>query len=109
VPPGSLPLGELSGLSEPLEIFRFDLPAFRHPDREHRQVEIGFTIDGLAQGFMQWNWMSFGDGITFENRPPLKSCWSPMVHLFPEALAVREGDLLCLNVGHDQANIMIWP
>ncbi len=101
--------GLFNAYSEPLEIFRFDLHALHHPDREHRQVEIAVTRDGLAQGFMQWNWMSFGDGITFENRPPLKSCWWPVIHPFPEALAVREGDLLCLNAEHDQANIMIWP
>jgi hypothetical protein len=101
--------GHCDAYSEPVEIFRFDLNASRHPDREHKQVEIAITKDGLVQGFMRWNWMSFGDGIVFENRPPLESCWAPVIHLFPEALAVREGDLLCLNAEHDQANIMIWP
>jgi len=101
--------GRFKAYSDSLKIFRFDLNAVGHPDRENRQVEITVTRDGLAQGFMQWNWMDFGDGITFENRPPLKSHWWPVIHLFPESLAVREGDLLCLHAEHDQTSIMIWP
>ena len=101
--------GRFKAYSDSLKIFRFDLNAVGHPDRENRQVEITVTRDGLAQGFMQWNWMDFGDGITFENRPPLKSHWWPVIHLFPESLAVREGDLLCLHAEHDQTRIMIWP
>jgi type II protein arginine methyltransferase len=101
--------GKFDAYSEPMEIFRFDLNTARHPDREHRLLEIAATRDGLAQGFMQWNWMDFGDGIIFENRPPLKSCWAPVVHLFPQARAVRAGDILRLHAEHDQAQIMIWP
>ena len=101
--------GRFEAYSEPQEIFRFDLNAVSHPDREHRLLEIAVTRDGLAQGFMQWNWMDFGDGITFENRPPLKSCWWPVIHTFPGELAVREGDLLYLHAEHDQTNIMVWP
>jgi predicted nicotinamide N-methyase len=101
--------GHFDAYSEPVEVFRFDLNASRHPDRERRRVEIDVTKDGLVQGFMQWNWMDFGDGIVFENRPPLESCWVPVIHLFPEAISVRKGDLLCLAAEHDQVNIMIWP
>jgi protein-L-isoaspartate O-methyltransferase len=101
--------GHFDAYSEPLEIFHFDLNATRHPDREHRQVEITVTRDGQVQGFMQWNWVSFGNGITLENRPPLKSSWWPVIHLFPETLAVHKGDRLWLNVEHDQSLIMVWP
>ncbi|AEB08803.1 50S ribosomal protein L11 methyltransferase [Desulfobacca acetoxidans] len=101
--------GLFEALSEPLEIFRFDLRAVRYPDREHRRLEVAVTQNGLAQGFMQWNRLNFGDDLTFENRPPLKSCWWPVIHLFPEELPVRQGDLVCLNAEHDQASIMIWP
>jgi type II protein arginine methyltransferase len=101
--------GLFEAYSDPVEIFSFDLSALRHPDREHRKLEIAATRSGLAQGFMQWNWMDFGGGITFENRPPLKSCWWPIIHTFPEALAVNQGDCIRLHAEHDQANILIWP
>jgi len=101
--------GRFDAYSEPVEIFRFDLNAFQQPDRGHQQMEIAVTRDGTVQGFMQWLWMDFGGGITFENRPPLKSVWWPVVHLFPEEVSVREGDLLCLTAQHDQERLMIWP
>lgn len=102
--------GQFEAYSEPVEIFRFDLHAANHPDREIRRLEVEATETGDVQGFMQWNWMDFGGGITFENRPPLKSCWWPVIHLFPEeGLAVRKGDIFSLHAEHDQARLMIWP
>jgi hypothetical protein len=101
--------GRFDAYSEPVEIFRFDLNALHHPDGGHLQMEIAATRDGTVQGFMQWLWMDFGGGIAFENRPPLKSHWWPVIHPFPQEMAVREGDLLCLTAQHDQERIMLWP
>jgi hypothetical protein len=101
--------GRFDAYSEPVEIFHFDLNALDHPERGHLAMEIVVTRDGLVQGFMQWIWMDFGGGITFENPPHQESHWWPVIHLFPEEMAVRAGHLICLTAEHDQRQIMIWP
>ena len=101
--------GEFVAHSDPIEVFRFDLKSSHHPERESRQLQVDVTQGGVVQGFMQWNWMDFGAGITLENCPPLKSCWWPIVHLFSEEIKVTTGEFLSLTVEHDQERVMIYP
>jgi type II protein arginine methyltransferase len=100
--------GRFDAFSETVELFQFDLKAGTYQERERRDLALPIIRAGEVQGFMQWNWMDFGAGLIFENRPPRASCWVPVIHLFPQGLAVQPGEVMHLVAEHDLDRIVVW-
>jgi len=96
-------------LSDEVELFRFDFSRPAHYPAETKEISIAIRCDGLARGFLQWNWLGLASGIEYDNRPPADTNWNPLFYVFPESIPVRAGDTLRLMVEHDRKSITIWP
>ncbi|MBU1170195.1 MAG: 50S ribosomal protein L11 methyltransferase [Proteobacteria bacterium] len=96
-------------LSSVVEIFQFDFKGKCQFHEDHRVCSIPVIQDGSADAFLQWIWLDFGDSLEYENKPPLKSCWSPQIHVFPRPIRVRAGDTFKMVAEHDCRAASIYP
>ncbi len=94
---------------DPVELFAFDLAHTDHFPSEKKTVNVKIIRDGRIDGLVQWLWLGFGRTIVFENRPPQKSVWWPILHLFPSPLTVRRGQQFFMNVSHNREHIYVVP
>lgn len=93
-------------LSEPQELLRFDLASDEEPGP--RRLELRAVRAGVAEGVIRWNRLDFGGGIVLENRPPAVSrSWFPCLHLFPSPLPVAPGDVVTVEVSHDDERVFV--
>lgn len=96
--------GGEESLSEPVELLSFDLTRDECPPPH--DLELVATRDGVAEGLLRWLRLDFGEGVALENRPPLRSpSWSPCLHLLPEPRVVRKGDVVRVEISHDEERI----
>ena len=67
--------------------------------------------DGLALGVLQWMRLDLAPGIGFDNHPETAADggWMPILHAFPQPVAVREGGSLSLLAGHDRTSLILTP
>lgn len=96
-------------LSDESEILRFDFMSQSDYPAEKQVITLRARRDGIADGFLHWLWLGFGDTIEFDNKPPLQSHWLPILHLFPQPLTLRIGDTVQLSVEHDRKSVVIMP
>jgi len=94
---------------DPVEIFAFDLAHKDAFPAEEKVIKVKIIRDGWIDGFVQWLWLGFGQTIVFENRPPQKSGWHPMLHLFPSPVKVRRGQQFFMTVAHNREHIYVAP
>ncbi|MCU0371247.1 MAG: hypothetical protein MUC31_07525, partial [Bacteroidales bacterium] len=69
---------------------------------------IPIEESGVADGFLQWIRLEFAEDIIYENIPPEWSVWAQLIHVFPEGIPVKAGDVFKIVVSHDRRNIGIW-
>lgn len=93
-------------LSEPQELLSFDLSSDLSP--EPRRLELVATSPGVAEGLLRWIRLDFGGGLALENRPPARSAsWFPCMHLFPEPRLLAVGDVVTVEVSHDEERVFV--
>ena len=114
--PITLPINETNlkqimpnALSESLELFRFDFTSHKHFANQTKTLKMPIIRTGKAYGVVKWILLQFTEDFIYENKPPLESCWAPILHIFPKPIPVEKGSLLPLCVAHDQKNIRIYP
>lgn len=96
-------------LSAPLELLRFDFTSQKHFTELSKTVKIPVSRTGKIYGLVKWIHLQFTEDLIYENRPPLETCWAPILHLFPKPISVEKGQLLPLCVVHKQRDIRIYP
>ena len=100
--------GDLERLSEDVELASFDLTRDA-PNETKKRINITVSKAGNAEAIIRWLHLDFGDGITFENRPPQKSSWDPHIHIFPEPKNVICGDKIDFELYHNRDRLFLWP
>ncbi|NEX18408.1 MAG: hypothetical protein C1943_17845 [Halochromatium sp.] len=100
--------GELELLTEAVELARFDLHQDAPAEARH-EVHLIAQQAGRAEALLRWLQLDFGDGITFENRPPQRSSWDPHLHLLPEARWLDAGAVCAMTVSHNRERLFLWP
>ncbi len=97
-----------NALSESVELLRFDLTSRKHLTEQNKTVKMPVTQSGKAFGLVKWIHLQFTEDLIYENRPPLESCWAPVLHIFPKPIPVDKGQLFPLLVTHNKENIKIY-
>ncbi len=97
-----------NALSESMELLRFDLTSRKHVTEQNKTVKMPVTQSGKAFGLVKWIHLQFTEDLIYENRPPLESCWAPILHIFPKPIPVDKGQLFPLLVTHNKENIKIY-
>ena len=100
--------GDVEPLSESLELAAFDLRKDA-PQQGRRDIEFQATRNGVSEGVMRWLRLDFGAGIIFENRPPQRSAWWPLLHILPSPRVVRAGQSVPFEVSHTQDRLFLIP
>jgi protein arginine N-methyltransferase 7 len=100
-------LGE--AFSDPFPLFSFDFAQEDHFPAASRQLEVSATREGQVEGLLQWLRLDFHEGISFENRPPVKSPSRPRFRVFPKPITVHPGDRISLRLEHDRQHIFVQP
>lgn len=97
-------------LSGDVELVHINLTRSRHQSDLHR-LSIDVLEDGIATGIVQWMHVDLAEGIAFDNHPDGYSDggWLQVLHNFPEPIAVRQGDVLNVAVGHDRVTLIVRP
>ena len=98
-----------NALSEAQELFRFDFTSQKHFSEQTKTLKMSINRTGKAYGLVKWILLQFTEDLIYENRPPLESCWAPILHIFPKPIPVKKGELFQLCVRHNQKNIRIYP
>ena len=97
-----------NALSEPLELLRFDFTSQKHFKEQTKTLKMPVNRTGKAYGLVKWILLQFTEDLIYENKPPLESCWAPILHIFPKPIPVTKGELFPLCVTHNQENIRIY-
>ncbi len=97
-------------LSGDVELLRIDLTRSAHP-ADLQLLSIPVQADGTAAGIVQWMQVDLAEGITFDNHPDgyTDGGWLQVLHVFPQPIAVRAGDVLHLAAGHDRVTLILRP
>ena len=98
-----------NALSAPLELLRFDFTSQKDFTEQSKTLRIPISRTGKAYGLVKWILLQFTENLVYENKPPLESCWTPILHIFPKPIPVEKGQLLPLCVTHNQKTITIFP
>ncbi|MCB2107774.1 MAG: hypothetical protein KDE14_08750, partial [Rhodobacteraceae bacterium] len=97
----------LTWLSEPFDLFAFDFQDDSVWPAAEGEIEVPVTQAGLAQGVVQWLWLSM-DGVTEYENPPLgpkgtrTPHWTPLLYTFPKPLQLKAGQAVTLKLVHDR-------
>lgn len=96
-------------LSDPFEIFGFDLADGRFP-AERRPLLVEATAQGRCIGVAQWIRLELDAQSVYENRPTAEAGangWMHVIYPFIRPVDVKPGDLVPLVAGHNRAEIVV--
>jgi type II protein arginine methyltransferase len=96
-------------LSDPFEIFGFDLADGRFP-AERRPLLVEATSEGRCIGVAQWIRLELDAQSVYENRPTAEAGangWMHVIYPFIRPVEVKPGDLVPLVAGHNRAEIVV--
>lgn len=96
-------------LSQPFEIFGFDLSVRRFP-AERRRFQVEATAEGRCVGVAQWIRLELDAENTYENQPTAQAAangWMHVLYRFARPVDVRPGDHVALVAAHNRAEIVI--
>jgi len=102
------PSGMEPDLAEDVTVLHFDLKSAADYRPAKHSVHLTVRKEGVAEGFLHWIWLRFGEGLEYSNRPPMKSCWGPIINVFPKPLPVTSGQSVEMQVQHDLKSVRIW-
>lgn len=96
---------EWEPLCEPTQILSIALDQ-DYPQSSEQEIDIPVTVAGELAGLVRWFRMDMGNGVSYENRPPLNSCWDKQFHALP-ARTLSQGQAVRLKVSHDERSLVI--
>lgn len=96
-------------LSDPFEVFCFDLKGDAPQPPRSRAIEVPITANGIATSVIQWIGFSFPGEIVFENAPDTRSCWAHRMHPLAPGTDVLLGDTLTLSSEYYADLLTIGP
>ena len=100
--------GEVDPLSDAVALVHFDLRVDA-PAEASRRVTLTANRAGQVEGILRWLRLDFGDGIVFENRPPQRSHWDPMLHVLSQCRQLESGDAVEVEVYHQRHRLFVLP
>jgi hypothetical protein len=100
--------GDLETLSEPETILRFDLTEDALKEAS-QPLQLKVNRSGSAEAVLRWLHLDFGEGIVYENGPPRRSCWWPLLHILPDPRPVVAGDTVDFEVYHTRSEVFLIP
>jgi type II protein arginine methyltransferase len=103
---------QLTFLSAPCELFRFDLGNSHSFPSEKRLIPLVATAGGLCQGVVQWLRLELCEGVDFENQPGTPEAqtsrhWQPVLYPFPEPIAVSAGQTVMVRASHNRKGMHV--
>ena len=99
-------------LSEPTDLFRFDLAHQERFPPEKRMLSFAASADGLCEGVVQWLRLELCTGVDFENPPGSPQAefsrhWHPVFYPFVEPVAVVAGQTVNIRASHNRSGLRI--
>jgi type II protein arginine methyltransferase len=99
-------------LSGDLDLFSFDLYA-KLFGMDSRTLVVPVTRSGVAAALVQWIRLELDETTQYENRPSsgpdAEMHWTHILYRFPRPFAVRQGDTVHLQIGHNRERIWVRP
>lgn len=101
---------DLQLLSEPAELFRYDLAGPELPREGRGEVTLTPAADALVTGIVHWLRLELDAETVLEARPEpgAASFASPMFWPLPEPIQVRRGEPVLVRAAHTEAALSIW-
>ena len=99
-------------LSEPFDVFRFDLRQRDVFPAEQRTLEVEVRGAGSRQGVVQWLKLELAPGVEYENRPGTAEAepsrhWQPVFYPFATSLALRQGERVTLRASPNRSALRV--
>ncbi len=99
-------------LSEPFDVFRFDLAHAAEFPAEKRLLSVPVSADGVCQGVVQWLRLELAPTVSYENRPGTLESeqsrhWQPVFYPFSAPLEVRAGQHVTLRASHNRSGLRV--
>ena len=103
---------ELTLLSEPFDVFRFDLANQAVFPAEKRSFSVEAQRAGRCEGVIQWLRLELAPGIVYENRPGTPEGarsrhWHPVFYPFPSPLELSAGQRVTLRASHNRSALRV--
>jgi len=95
--------------SDSFACFDFNMGQRYDRQSEQKSVEVVATNEGVLTGLLQWTKVNLSPGIRLHAAPGESIRWPRFLHVFPEPLQVRSGQILKLNLHHDGRQFSVWP
>jgi type II protein arginine methyltransferase len=99
-------------LSDDFELFSFDLRA-KLFGMDSRTLSVPVTRNGVAAALVQWIKLELDETSRYENRPSsgpdAEMHWTHILYRFPRPFAVRQGQMVHLQIGHNREKIWVRP
>jgi Flp pilus assembly protein TadD/16S rRNA G966 N2-methylase RsmD len=99
-------------LSGDFELFSFDLRA-RLFGMDSHTLSVPVTRSGVASVLVQWIRLELDASNHYENRPSsgpdAEMHWTHILYRFPRPLALRQGETVHLQIGHNREKIWVRP
>ena len=101
---------DLALLSDPAELFRFDLMATDHPRQGRAEVSLVAAEDAVVTGVMHWIRLELDAETVLEARPApgATSFATPIFWPLPSPVSVRRGEPVRVCAAHTEATLSIW-
>ena len=101
---------DLALLSEPAELFRFDLAAGEAPRKGRTEVSLVAAEDAVVTGIIHWIRLELDAQTVLEARPApgATSFASPVFWPLPSPVAVRRGEPVRVCAAHTASTLTIW-
>ena len=100
---------DLTLLSEPAELFRFDLAA-DHPRRSRAEAALVAAEDAVATGIVHWIRLELDAETVLDAQPAPGATGfaAPVVWPLPAPLTVRRGERVRVCAAHTESTLNIW-
>jgi hypothetical protein len=101
---------DLALLSEPAELFRFDLAAGELPHKGRTEVSLVAAEDAVVTGVIHWIRLELDAQTVLEAKPEpgATSFASPVFWPLPAPVAVRRGEPIRVCAAHTTSNLTLW-
>lgn len=102
----------LTLLSEPVDLFAFELARDTQFPPEKAKIVCTVTSSGTCQGVLQWLRLDLVKGVHFENAPDAAAVadsqhWAPVFYPFPSAVELEAGQSITLRVSHNRVGLRV--
>ena len=100
---------EYQTFSETIDCFDFSIGKHNGGQGERKSIEVEMTREGNVTGLLQWTSVELTPGVQLCAEPGESIRWPRFLHVFPEPIQVRPGQVIRLNMLHNARQFSVWP